>query len=300
METATHHSIYIPDNNITRFVPKELAHCNKDEYKSVVNLLYLWQTGYYNYEEFRVQAICSILNIEIDQKQKASNKNEDLDFYANLYQISELIDTFFNKTEDGDLAIKQDFVINHTPYVRPVLKKYLGPQARFMNVSFGQYEDGLNLFQMYFRAKDKKYLYMLMATFYLKKNEIYNKHQTEKRITLFKNHVDFGQVYGFFLFFGAFQEYVSSSRVLWENKVIDLSILFESQPDEKEHKSDIPGLGFKSLAFQIAESGVFGTLSDLRKENLWEVLLRLYDIRKRDLDALAEAKAAEIKAKQEN
>lgn len=296
METETHHSIQIPSEDITVYLPKELAHCNSKEFKNVVGLMYQWQTGYLNYEEFRVQAAASLLNLEI--KTIENETEEDQFFYANLYQISECIDTFFTKNKDGNLLIKQNFIDNHTPTVTPLSKKLHGPKARFSNVTFGQYEDALNLFQMYFRGKDKSYLYKLMATFYLAKNQEYNKQKIDKRSNLFKDFVDFGQVYGFFLFFGSFQEYVSSSKVLWENKVIDLSILFESQPGEKESKSKIPGLGFKSLAFQLAESGVFGNLKELRQENLWEVLLRLYDIRKRDLDTQAEVKAAEEEANQ--
>lgn len=299
METATHHSIHIPTEGITKYIPKELAHCNGNEFKSIVSLLYQWKTGYYNYEEFRVQAAASLLNLKLDTKNETNQEDDEM-FYSNLYRISELLDSYFTKNEDGNLLIKQDFIENHTPTVTPLTKKLYGPKARFSNVTFGQYEDALNLFQMYFRGKNKKYLYMLMATFYLAKNQPYKKEDVEKRIYLFQDHLHFGQVYGFFLFFGAFQEYVSSSKVLWENKVIDLSILFETNPNEKESKSKIPGLGFKSLAYQLAESGVFGKLSELRQENLWEVLLRLYDIRKRDLDAQAEAKEAEEKAKQEN
>lgn len=300
METPTHHSIHFPDTGLTKYIPKNLANCSNTEFKKIVSLLYQWQSGYYTYEEFRVQAAAACLELDLKSKPKKQTEEDIESFHANLYQISMLIDTFFNKNEDGNLAIKQDFVINHTPTVTPLLVKLYGPKARFTDVDFGQYEDALNLFQMYFRGRDQKYLYMLMATFYLPKNKKYQKDQTEKRIYLFEKYVDFGQVYGFFLFFGAFQEYVSSSKVLWENKIIDLSILFESKPDEKTTKSDIPGLGFKSLAFQLAESGVFGNLKELRQENLWEVLLRLYDIRKRDLDALAEAKAAEEKDKHSN
>jgi len=300
METPTHHSISFLAYGITKYIPKELAYCNAREFQDVVGLLYQWQIGYLTYEDFRVKAVELILQLEKPTSKFKNQTDEENElFYAKIYQISEVMDSFFNKTEDGNLAIKQSFVDNHTPYVRPIGVKLHGPKARFTNVSFGQYEDGLNLFQMYFRNRDVKYLYMLMATFYLSDRQEYDKEKTESRIYLFEKHVHFGQVYGFFLFFGAFQEYVSSSRVLWENKVIDFSILFQSQPDETDFKSDIPGLGFKSLAFQLAESGVFGKLNELRQEKLWEVLMRLYDMRKRDLDALAASKAAEEKAKQE-
>ena len=140
---------------------------------------------------------------------------------------------------------------------------------------------------------------MLMATFYLPKNQEYNSSKVEKLSKKFK-YIDFGCVYGFFLFFGSFQIYITSTIVLWEGKKIDFSILFKDNDNDDKSVSNIPGLGFKSIAYQLAESQVFGDLKTLRKENLWEVMLRLYDLRKRDLDNKAEIKEQEEQLKQKN
>lgn len=293
METNTHHSIEVPKFGYERFIPKELAYCNSEEFKHVCALIYHWQLGTLHFGEFRVQCVHRILEL-IPGKRKLDHREMEA-FHANIYQISELIDSFFNKGEDNKLELKQNFVHNHTPYVRPLFVKLTGPTERFTNVSFGQYVDGLNIFHLYIKTKNVKFLYQLMATFYMSAYDQYNPDKTEKRAEIFEKYVDFGKVYGFFLLFGSMQSYITSSKVMVEGQVIDLSILF--QENEEGFKSDIPGLGVKSLSYQLAESQVFGNLNEVRKEKLWEILLRLYDVRKRDLDNQAQMKKAEEEAK---
>lgn len=294
MSTATHHIIEIPKKDIKRYLPKELAHCNTSEYNAMCQLIYNWQTGVITYEELRVQAIYYFLNLK--KGKRYINKLEKEIFLANLYDISMLVDTFFTQSENNKLIIKQNYTHNHNPVIKPVFVKMHGPKSEFENVTFGQYQDALNLYHMYNEHTDPEILYRLMATFYLYKNEEYQERKIEKKISKIKL-IDFGAVYGFFLFFGSFQIYLTSSIVYYEGKPIDFSILYKSAKNaENDVVSNIPGLGVKSLAYQLAESGVFGNLQELRKENLWEILLRLYDIRKRDLDAEAKEKAKKTTA----
>jgi hypothetical protein len=289
METPTHHSIQIPHIGVTKYIPKELGNCDAEEFKKVCNLLWQWQTGYYTYDEFRVQAAYLFLNLKPGKRKINDIEKEAL--FANIYAISEVLDSFFEKDKDGKLDIKLNFVNNPVEFVQPFAVKLHGPKMRFVNTTWGQYEDALNLFHLYHANQETKYLYMLMATYYLEKGKAYKKERVEKQVLKFKTLVDFGQVYGFFLYFLAFQNYVTSSKVMVEGNIIDLSILFSQSGSGI--KSSIPGLGAKALTFQLAESNVFGSTEKVRKENIWEVLLRLYDIRKRDLDYKAEQKSLE-------
>src|SRR5690606_5517885 len=97
----------------------------------------------------------------------------------------------------------------------------------------------------------------------------------------------FGEVFGFYLLFASFQKYLTSAKIYWQGKELDLSILF-SDDEIKEVESDIPGIGMHSTLFTLAESGVFGTIKEIRKENFWEIIIRMYDLRKRDLDHKAQ------------
>jgi len=283
MSLNTHHIIEIKEKGITKYIPKELAHCNPTEFKDIARLLFNWQSGSISYGDFRVQAIYVLLKLK-KGKRKINELEIDIAF-SNIERVSVLMDSFFQITDTLDKRIKLNITDNPVPFVKPVFLRIHGPKPRLTNTNFGQYEDASNSYHMYYRTHDTKYLYLLFATYYQDPRR-YNNDQTESKATYFKKTIDFANVFSFFLFFEAFQNYVTSSKVMWEGNVIDLSILF-SKVDESE-KSELPGLGTKSLAFQIAESGVFGNLRELRSDKLWEVLLRLYDIRKRDLDNKAE------------
>lgn len=69
---------------------------------------------------------------------------------------------------------------------------------------------------------------------------------------------------------------------------IDLNIIY--QETEHNMESNIPGLGWVSTLFDIAESGVFGNYEQVRATNMWSVLLRLYELKKRRLDEIEHEK----------
>lgn len=289
MDNLTHHIIEIPEKGILKYIPKELAFCNNDEFRDVAQLLFSWQMGSISYHEFRVQAIYALLNLKPGKRK--INQLELENAFSNIERISYLMDSFFIETKDQNRQIKLNLIENPVPKIKPALLNISGPKARFTNTTFGQYEDASHAYQMFYRTSDVKYLWNLMAIYYQEPQ----RHQTksiEKKAVYYKKYVDPALAYAFFLFFDAFQNYVTSSKVIWESKQIDLSILFKS---DSSIKSDLPGLGTKSLAFHISKSGIMGNLEHTRKQPLWEVLLLLYDLRKTELD---EAKA--IKANKKN
>ena len=82
-----------------------------------------------------------------------------------------------------------------------------------------------------------------------------------------------------------------------DGREINLSKLFEKEEDSEESeaaaKIDLPELGLRSTAFQLAESGVFGSMDELEQTNAWDVLLRIYDMMVRNKKREAEQKANE-------
>ena len=68
---------------------------------------------------------------------------------------------------------------------------------------------------------------------------------------------------------------------MWAGKELDLSILFDTgtKSDEPESAA-MPGIGMDSVAFSMAESGVFGTLKEVDATDFWDIMVRMYDIRK--------------------
>jgi len=285
MSTNTHHTIEIPELGITKYIPKELTYCDANEFRAISRLLYLWQSGVLSYSDFKVQAVYKILNLK---KGKRRRNNIDISHaFSNIERISDLMDSFFEQSETEGKRIKLNIIENPVPKIRPIFSVINGPKARLTDTTFGQYEDASNVYQMYHRTQDVKYLWNLF-TIYYQDPKRYQADQTEKRIKRIKPTTNFTDVFSFFLFFEAFQNYITSSKVLWEGRAIDLGILFTT--DKNAPKSDLPGLGTKSLAFHISKTGIMGNLKETRTQNLWEVFLLLYDIRKTELDEAKQAK----------
>lgn len=287
----THHILEIPETQRKFYVPTELAYCNEREYVIVSRYLWLWTSGKINFEEFKVQCIYELLNLKKSKKQLNSIEEDFKN--SNIYRVAQLLESFFNEIEEKK-QIKQNYTKNHVPKFRTLFSLQYGPENEFNNVSFAQYEDGLNLYHLYSLDNDVELLYMLIATFYLPKGKKYDNKLTEKRAAKFKN-IDFGIVYGFYLFFGAFQLYLTRSSVYYQGKEIDLSIIFSS--DGSSFKSDLPDLGGKSIAYYLAKLDIFGEVTKVRTTNLWEAMLALYDIRKEHLDDIKKAEQQKNKSK---
>ncbi len=283
----------IPETRRRIYLPADLAECDERQYADASLLLYRYGQNELDYFDFRVEMIYKMLNLKKGGGKLVAAQVEEMN--SNIYMLSQFIDSFFQKDEEDKLVIKQYYTHNHTPVVKDSFRNWYGPADNFDDITFGQYIDALNLYAHLEKEKSKDLLYMFMATFYFHKWKEYDPRKVEKRAKVFR-HVHFGRVYGFFLLFASFQKYLFSATVNYQGTELDLSILFAS--GEKETvKSDIPGIGMLSIAHQLAESGVYGPIKEVRQTNFWEVILRLYDIRKRDLDNLASRKKDEEKAK---
>jgi len=290
------HTIEIPEANFKIYIPEDLSECDRIQYINISSLAHQLNTGLIDQETFQIQAVKFLC---LTNKEREDSATEDKK-YENIYLISDYLSSFFETDEEENTVIKQYFIHNPIEKVKHNFTTFYGPSNEFNNVSYGEYVDAMSHLYDYLETQDKTYLYLLFATFYRKKKVTlfsadatndkrvpYNEHRVPIIATKFKHH-NFGIIYGFFLLFTSFNKYLQTAKIFVQGKEIDLSILYKDFPtDLKQKESNIPGIGMKSLLYTIAESGVFGTLAEVRKAPLWEILIRLYDIRKRDFDALA-------------
>ncbi len=277
-----------------RYIPADLSECDPLQYIEMSKLIFQYQFEAMSYHELQITAFYRLLNM------KAVNKNRyDEEKACNIYQYSQLIDTFFEVDSATDQkVIKQFYIHNPIPKFRGGLRNYYGPADEFNNVTFGEYLDALEAFIDFNDTGETEYLFKLLAILYRKRTVFfaitndyrapYNENKVAKRQRFFR-HQDKGIVYGCYLFFASFQKYLSTAVLFIEGKEIDLSILF-SAPKTKTKESKIPGLGMRSVLFAMAESQVFGNLKETRNANFWDVILRLYDITKRNADQEANSK----------
>lgn len=276
--------VYFPDIDYKVNFPEKLGECSQREYVDMCRLIYLHQAGKITMDQFESLAVYSLLNVK--RSSKPIKENDRQGIFENVAFLSQYVTNFFDiQEQEGkkQVTIKQDYIHNPIPTFNYRGIKFKGPADDFDDVLFGQYVDGLSYFLDYEKHKDFNTLVKLAETFYRPKYKL-----AAKLPGLGLNQLDVGILNGFYLYFASFQKYITSAVIEYSGVEIDFSIIFSGS--DAPGNSKIPGLGMKSLLFSISESGVFGNAQEVRKTPLWEVLLRLYDIRKRALDMEAETK----------
>lgn len=296
------HIIELPEANIKRYIPSDLSECDQEQYIDMCELIFRHQNQEITYEEFLIHAAYKLMKmkpskpVNTEYQTEEEVEAEECKF-ANIYKIGELIKDFFDEDEHGMKIIKQFYIHNPIPSFTPLTETFYGPSDSFMNMTFGEYTDGLRMFHDFHATGDMELLKLLTALFYRpkkaeskSKNEYdgdirqpYSSHTLETRAKSLQ-YAPIGFVYGFYLLFASFQKYLIDAKILWGGQELDFSILFQSGKGEEESANPMPGIGMDSIAFSIAESGAFGNIEQVRKTNFWQIMVRMYDLRRTDLE----------------
>lgn len=293
--------IEIREANFKRYLPETLAECTMQQYIDMCELIMKYQYGEISFFDLKVAAFHKLLGLK---STKSKTGNEEVK-NANIAQHCDLIDSFFTLSDDGPI-LKQDYIHNPVPKQKVLLTTLHGTSDSFQNMTFGEYTDGLRMIHDFRATGDGNILFLLTSIFYRKKksflfikklmqnynNDVripYNSNMLEKTAKKLK-FAPIGFVYGFYLLFTSLQKYLVEAKILWGGNEIDLSILFEQS--EQSSSLDIPSIGMDSIAFTMAESGTFGTLEKVRKTNFWEIIIRMYDLRRADIESKKQYDAA--------
>lgn len=265
-------TIDFPEVNKTFYIPSSLAECNEKEYKVMSELLYQYYNEMIDYNDLKNQATASFLGY----KKSAKSCVRSL---STISLISDCIDTFFSNKE-GKKSVDLDFIDSKIPCVKVGFRKYYSTGDAFEKMTYGQYADASRFFMMFNENPDSEFLYIIASILYLRKKGVYKSKDVDRRKELFKKHLSPGIVFGIYLQFASFQKYLSEAEIQWGDHTLDFSIMFSGETTE----SNIPGIGADSLVFTIAETGMLGKADEVRNSRFWEVMILMYDLRKRDLD----------------
>lgn len=291
------HTVEIPEAKKRFYIPNDLSECTAQQYIDMCELIFRFQNEEITFEELKTFAVYKLANLKA-VKSPFGIDNDDK--YSNIYLISGLIDNFFEENESDQKVIVQNYVHNPVPKFRPLWKNYYGPSSGFMNLTFGEYTDALRMFHDFHATGESKLLLLLCALFYRRKKsfhfikkhksnydgdirEPYNANTLEKRAKVFE-FAPLGFVYGTYLLFASFQKYLVEAKIMWGGQELDLSILFESDGASENSSVSVPGIGMDSIAFTMAESGAFGNLEKVRSTNFWQVIIRMYELRRNDIE----------------
>lgn len=290
------HSLEFLEINERKWIPENLRECNKEQRLDLSKLILMYQLDEIDIKEFRVLALYNLLNL-VSEKNIFENAEDEK--WENIYQVSEVLDSFFTIDENGQRHLVLDFIDNPIKSVHYKTLTFKGPKDAFEGIKYGQLEDGVGEMQNFIKTGDFEHLVRLFAIFYLRPTEKYSSINLEKRIKFF-DVLDVRYVYSFYLLFISFFNFLTKECViLVDGKEIDLRLLF--QPSEETNnevpQDDYESLTMRSTSFQLAESGVFGTLKEMREEDYMIILVRMHDLIIRSRREEAERKWQEEKSK---
>lgn len=264
--------------------PEQLSECSKAEYISMSRFMLLYQSGKITMEQFLSLSVFSLLNVQ--RSKKPLDKKTAEQVFDNVALLSDYVMNFFIQVEEEGkmrLEIKQEFLHNPIETFRFNGVTYKGPSDAFRSINFGQYIDGFGAYMDFMQFQEIESLSKLISIFYKPSNRTLHK--------ILKpdfNQLDIGILYGFYLFFASFQKWLStSSNIYLDGVEINLSIIFQPHKSDEKDTSEIPGIGAKALLHSIAASGIYGTVDEVRATPFWDILPRLYEIRKTALDERA-------------
>lgn len=272
------HSIEILEINFRKWIPETMAECSREQYLDMAKLVLMYQMAEINLREFRVLAFYSLMGMV---PEKGMFEVEEEEKWENIYRASEVLDSFFTLGEDGKMHLVQDYIHNPVKSVEYLKMTFRGPKDSFEGMTYGELEDGIGELNNFLRYGEIESLVKLFAIFYRRPNEkyVHIEKNLEKRVKFFR-HLDIRYVYGFYLLFVSFFNYLRNNCVVVvDGNELDLTLLFQpGENQEKPAEGDPETLGLRATSFQLAESGVFGTLPELRTSDAMMVLVRMHDL----------------------
>lgn len=291
------HSIEIAEIDKRLWLPENLGECDRRQYLDMSKLVLMYQMAEISLDEFRVLGLYSLLNMKPEESVLQNIQDEK---WENIYILSELLNSFFTIDENQRMHLIQDYIHNPVKSVKYKLRTLYGPKDAFSDITYGQLEDGVGELQNFLKSGEIQSLVKLFAIFYKFKGEKYHQINLEQRVNFF-DHLDIRYVYGFYLLFVSFFNFLTKECVIAvDGKELDLTILFKSAENTETDTNQPEGLGMRSTSFQLAESGVFGTLNELREMDAMTVLIRMYDLVIRAQREERERQEAEDKAKEQS
>lgn len=289
------HSIEILELEKTIYIPENLNECDRNQRLDISKLVLMYQMAEINLSQFKILALYNLMNMEYSDAELPNVQEEK---WQNLYVISELLNSFFEIREDGKMQLIFDSIENPVKKISYKAHSFFAPSDWFKSMKWGQFIDAIGELQNFTVTGKIECLVRLFAIMHLKHRESYTKIDLDKREKFF-DFLDIRYVYHFYLLFNNFWIFLTKqSLIRVDGKEIDLRILFEKGDSDSdiEISIDHPDLGFRSTAFQLAESGVFGTMAELNETDFGSVILRMYDmlvrlkLREAEMEALKDKK----------
>lgn len=288
------HKVEIPQAKIFREIPSQIEEMDQDQFVFYISLVLEYISGQISIDIFKIKLIKCLLGIIVNPLYFRLPEAEKQQIHSNLYILAQLCDSFFEEYEqDGKpgKAFRLRFTKNFIP---SICGKYFGPQDALQDVTFCEYRTAHQFYASYIKSHDQNDLNHMIAVLYRPKKKLISllrrlssfDGQERRPFTAKSNprHLesrarDIASLplpvrYGIFLYFSGCEEFLQKGCIEVEGKEIDFSVLYE----QKEKIEGMPDIGVLGMLYTMAETHVFGSVEQTDNQNLFDVLIRLYQV----------------------
>ena len=302
-------TLEIPHRNIYKEYPSEWSEISIKDAPYIGRLLLWLEQEKIDVDMFRKLAVDIFIN-RVNSKIMPEGYWAD-NLWANEGQLADSVNFFFKITKTKDAPdryeVIPEFVNNLIPWIKLGFSKLYGPGDFLGEMTFAEYKDLLFCCDKYMRTKDEYWLTRMMAISYRKRRFMLG---IIKRLPSFDGRtrrkympgaVDFnekrfrnvaeGAKYMFFQYVMgcvyALKTDAGGCGIEIDGKVCAFSMVFnkpKSDLDDMDQEDD--GIGLTGVIMALAESGVFGDIEKTSSANVWDVLVRLYqlELQRREMD----------------
>ena len=288
------HNIRIPGNNIAIDFPSEIDEMTNKQYVSYIFYVLQYIAGKITEHQFKVILSKILLDIRKSIKYAFLSNEKKHVCWLNLIRISELMECFIDtyKNEDEpERAFKLKSVRNFIPKIL----NYYGPENCFENLTYFEYRTARGYFRSYVLDNKEDDLNRLVAVLYRPSKSFwfirkYLKSCNGERRGSFSSrsnpiflkrrvsrisHTLFHIRYAVFIYFSACEDYMKTGKPIVDGNELDFSNLYSNQSHTDDRRADV---GLVGLLFSLTETGVFGNIDQTDNANLWDVMIRLYQV----------------------
>ena len=288
------HRIEIPKKKLVKEFPSEIEEMNEEQFILFINLVMKYVSGTITIEELKSRLIFSLLNIKMDLKFALLSDSQREEAYAEVFRISELCESFFEEIEKDGKKVKS-FKLNFTKnFIPRICGKFYGPKQALQDITFCEYRIAHSYYAAYIASHEDTDLNNLIAVLYrpakrfLWLKKLLPSFDGQERIPFTsKSNPLFLEArarmiaklpiavrYGIFLFFSGCEQFLAKGTINVDGKPIDLSIIYDN-PDQGD---DSPDIGLIGILYSLSETKVFGSIEETDCQNLYDIMIRLYQV----------------------
>ena len=288
------HKIEIPERHIMKEFPSEIQEMDQDQFVHFISLILEFLSGKITIDRFKASLIIKLLDVKLDFMYAFLSREERENAYAEIFLLGELCESFFEQTQQDGKMVKT-FKLSFTRNFIPSLcGKYYGPKDAIQDLTFCEYRTAHSHYTSYLESHNDNDLNLMIAVLYrpakrflwLKKllpsfNGQIRMPFTAKSNPLFLESrvqaiakLPLAIRYGIFLYFSGCEQFLAKGTLNIDGKPIDLSIIYE----RGDEPGDSPDIGLIGILYSLAETKVFGSIEETDSQNLYDIMVRLYQV----------------------